>query len=75
MRNLPLSGQTFKFLHSMDQRSTHLGFSYCAKCNGWGRRDDFPKRRLARKSLEGECGLANEYREAGGLTHEDGAFQ
>ena len=38
-------------------------------------REDFSKRRMVREDLEGEGGLEDEDREAGGLTHEAGAFQ
>ena len=68
--NVPLSGQTFKFFQTMDQRS--IGFNYYAKRKPWWWREDFSKRRM---DLEGESILENEEREAGGLADEAGAFQ
>ena len=47
--------------------------NYYAKCMVWCWREDFPKRRMVRKGLEGEGGLESEDREAGGLRHEAGA--
>ena len=57
----------------MDQRS--IRFNCYAKRKAWCWRKDFSKRRLVRMGLEGEGGLENKDKEAGGLTHEAGAFQ
>ena len=55
---LPLSGKTFNFLQTMDQRS----ICYYAKCMVLSWREDFSKTRILRNGLKGEVGLEDEDR-------------